>query len=138
MYLRLTNEGSDLMSYKLKNIITISMILGIVVPFILITDLFPFVRFGMFAEPIKSSRQTEQFIVYGINTDGKKEIFNPMDIGINPNTFHYLMRNHYYRNEMELFNQKILSIPKTKLTKLQIYKIVPLDNQVYCDTISIY
>ena len=78
-----------------KNIMTTIMFIGLLAPFILITDFFPFLRFGMFAEPIKKDIQTEKFIVYKTDLQGSDSLFNPEEIGINPNTFLYLCRNYY-------------------------------------------
>ena len=95
------------MQDKLKNTVTISVTILALIPFVLLTDLFPFFRFGMFAEPVKSSIQTELFQVITVNDDGKEEVFNPQRMGINSADFNYLCRNYYYRREGEIFLKKI-------------------------------
>jgi hypothetical protein len=95
------------MQDKLKNAITISVTILALIPFVLLTDLFPFFRFGMFAEPLKSSIQTELFQVITISDKGKEEVFNPDKMGINSADFNYLCRNYYYRREGEIFLKNI-------------------------------
>ena len=91
------------MGDKLKNGVTISITLLALIPFVMLTDLFPFFRFGMFAEPLKSSIQTENFHVTIIRDDGKEETFDPMTINVSSNDFNYLCRNYFYRKEGEIF-----------------------------------
>jgi hypothetical protein len=95
---------------KLKNAVTVSITILALIPFVLLTDLFPFFRFGMFAEPVRSSIQTELFQIITINEQGKEEVFNPDKLGINSADFNYLCRNYYYRNEGEIFLKNISAI----------------------------
>jgi hypothetical protein len=95
---------------KLKNAVTVSITILVLIPFVLLTDLFPFFRFGMFAEPVRSSIQTELFRIITINEQGKEEVFNPDKLGINSADFNYLCRNYYYRNEGETFLKNISAI----------------------------
>jgi hypothetical protein len=124
------------MAVNKKNIMTIILFAGLLLPFVLITDFFPFLRFGMFAEPIKKDIQTEQFIVYKTSSRGVKEIFNPEQIGINPNTFHYLCRNYYYRNEMKLFADKLFISSKDTNSKLEIVKVITHHNSQKTDSLK--
>jgi hypothetical protein len=118
-----------------KNIISTILLAGLLVPFILITDIFPFLRFGMFAEPIKSQMQTEKFILYCTNTKGEKIVFNPTSIGINSNTFHYLCRNYYYRNETKLFSKKIFLSSKEPIQEIEIKRVT--SSKESSDTLTI-
>ncbi len=120
-----------------KNIMTTILLSGLLVPFILITDLYPFLRFGMFAEPIKKDIQTEKFILYETNTTGERSIFNPEAIGINPNTFYYLCRNYYYRNETKLFIDKLFQSTGDSLQKLELLKTMVTINSGNTDTLKI-
>ncbi len=120
-----------------KNIMTTILFGGLLLPFVLITDIFPFLRFGMFVEPIKNEVQTEKFILYKIDKTGKKELFNQEEIGINPNTFYYLCRNYYYRNQMELFSDKIFSSTDPSLRKLEIFRVVTHTSTQKNDTLKI-
>lgn len=100
------------------------MICGLLVPFILITDFFPFLRFGMFAEPIKASVQTENFLVYQRLDDGKRIPFKPEWIGSNENVFLYLCRNYYYRKQLPQFAEKVFrSSKETNFNQIEIIKL---------------
>ncbi len=79
---------------------------GIIIPFIFLTDLYPFHRFGMFAEPIKHQAQYEKFyIFYKIDTfsNGKNDTnfvkLNPQDIPLNANAFEMQVRKHHYQKK---------------------------------------
>jgi len=89
----------------MKKTIQILFFLGLVIPFILQTNVYPFFRFGMFAEKISSEVQTEQFFV----STGDRGVgyLVPESIGIRKSTFDYLLRNHYYRNESQQFLRKL-------------------------------
>ena len=122
------------MGNKLKYfIITITLIL-IILPFILLTDLFPFLRFGMFAEPITEEVQKEKFIVsYLINN--KETEFNPKEAGIGESTFYYLARNYYYRKEANKFLEKTANSVTVNASEWRLKKIVLRDDkQLKTDT----
>jgi hypothetical protein len=125
------------MELNKKNIMTTIMFSGLLVPFVLLTDVFPFLRFGMFVEPIKKDIQTEKFVLYKTDLSGKRELFHQKEIGINPNTFYYLCRNYYYRNQMELFSDKIFSSTNPSLKKLEIFRIVTHTATHKTDTLKI-
>ena len=113
------------------------MICGLLVPFILITDFFPFLRFGMFAEPVKASVQTENFVVYQRLDNGKRVHFNPAWIGSNENVFLYLCRNYYYRKQMSQFAEKVFrSTKETTLNQIEIIRLSK--NGVTQQTDSLY
>jgi hypothetical protein len=98
---------------KLKNGVTISITILALIPFVLLTDLFPFFRFGMFAEPLKSAIQTESFHVTIVH-DGREEIFDPQETGVNSTDFNYLCRNYFYRKEGEIFLRNLSTAFKKK------------------------
>ncbi len=125
------------MKLNKKNIMTTMLFGGLLVPFVLLTDIFPFLRFGMFVEPIKKEIQTEKFILYKINISGEKEIFNQEEIGINPNTFYYLCRNYYYRNQMQLFSNNIFSSTDSSLERLEIFRVITHSDTHKTDTTKI-
>ncbi|HVD98127.1 MAG TPA: hypothetical protein VNB90_07965 [Cytophagaceae bacterium] len=107
---------------------TIILCAGLLVPFVLITDIFPFMRFGMFAEPITRSVQTEKFVIYQLDATGNKNLLHPERIGINPNTFYYLCRNYFYRNEAELFSKKLLQLSDQQTSAVELLHLVKQDN----------
>ncbi len=80
------------------------------IPFILMNDFFPFFRFGMFAEKISTSTQTEEFSVYAIDSKGNQQLFQPEQIGFDKGHFSYIIRNYVYRNEGKELLKKINSI----------------------------
>lgn len=103
------------MSFK-KIIYTLSLI-GLIVPFVLITNLFPFVRFGMFAEPVRFDQQQESFII-----TFNERVIDGEKIGIDPNTFSYLIRNHVYRSEETILLQKLSGITPSSNGEWSIYR----------------
>ncbi len=125
------------MNFNKKNIVTIIILGGLLIPFILITDIFPFLRFGMFAEPIQQERQTEKFLIYQTDSFNHTRIFTPSSIGINPNTFYYLCRNYLYRNENELFAQKLFASTDPSIKTFEFLHIVKKHNLDKADTLSI-
>ena len=69
-------------------------------PFVLMTDLFPFMRFGMFAEPVKTTRQTEFFIIT-LERGNTEKVIDPNTSGIPEQTLNYLARNSYYQQRAD-------------------------------------
>jgi hypothetical protein len=123
------------MALNKKNIVTIVLLGGMLLPFVLLTDIFPFLRFGMFAEPIRSNIQIEKFVLYKTNTDGVQSDFLSSDIGINPNTFHYLLRNYYYRNELPVFAQNTFATLDTSIQSVTILRLVTDKHSYQSDTL---
>jgi len=125
------------MENKLKYFIITSTLILIILPFVLLTDLFPFLRFGMFAEPVKVEAQKEKFIVsYLINN--KETEFNPKEAGIGDNTFYYLARNYYYRKEANNFLEKTANSVTIKTKEWRLKRIVFRDDkQLTADTSTV-
>jgi hypothetical protein len=122
---------------QLKNGVTVSITILALIPFVLLTDLFPFFRFGMFAEPLKSSIQTESFQVTIIHNNGKEEIFNPQEISVNSADFNYLCRNYFYRKEGEKFLINLSTIFKEKdIREWIIKRITYRDNKANNTTVA--
>jgi hypothetical protein len=116
---------------------TILMVSGLLVPFILITDIFPFMRFGMFAEPIRQNNQIERFIIYQTDQFQQKTILDPEKIGINPNTFYYLCRNYIYRNEAKEFSEKIFRSMDHQIIQIEILHLISESTSQQPDTLYI-
>lgn len=89
----------------MKRIVTICFLTGITLPFVLLTDLYPFFRFGMFAEPVKREVQTEQFVLQYIDRKGLTHVVEAGEIGLGG--LDYLLRNYYYRSETSQLLQHI-------------------------------
>ncbi len=81
------------------------MLIGMCVPFILLTDVYPFFRFGMFAEPVKRTIQTEIFSLRAVDGKGQYQYISPANLRMG--SLSYLMRNYYYRGEVQLFLNRI-------------------------------
>lgn len=102
---------------SLKRLLYAISSLGLLLPFVLITNFYPFVRFGMFAEPIRYQQQKESFIV---TLNG--ELINGHGIGIDPNNFTYLVRNHVYRGDQSLLLRKLEEISPSKQHNWKLFK----------------
>jgi hypothetical protein len=127
------------MSVKIKNFIIPALLIAITIPFVLQTDLFPFLRFGMFAEPIQPQTEFETFEVSYVDRSNKEVIVSSKSFGIEKHFFPYLARNHYYRNESDLFLKKISDIlPDTNIVEWRLKKIeYPNNNPQNKDTVLI-
>jgi hypothetical protein len=108
---------------KLKPLIYFLTLLGILVPFILITDIFPFLRFGMFAEPLDKSKQVEIFYIEYKDYQANWQRFNPEEYQMQDETFQYLARNYYYRKESNLLLQKLKKSNAVEGDLWHLYKI---------------
>lgn len=115
----------------MKKILFSVLLCGFFVPFVLQTDLYPFLRYAMFAEPIRYENQLEQFQVLKVS-DTKKSLLDPMELGIHQSTFDYLARNHFYREEAPLFLEKIrLRMAKSQEPQhLELIRIIQTDTLV--------
>ena len=108
------------------------------IPFVLLTDLFPFMRFGMFAEPIKTDKQTEVFIVTSQIGNFEREI-TEQELGIKASNFNYLARNYHYKNKDSLLLQNIAKALKLKSkNSLKLKKVVINSVNKKTDTTTVY
>ena len=78
------------------------------IPFVLLTDLYPFFRFGMFAEPVREAIQMEQFAIRYTSFNQRQHVLTPKQLGIS--SLDYLLRNYYYRNQAIAFLENIHTI----------------------------
>jgi hypothetical protein len=108
-----------------RTLIYIITTAGLLLPFILITDLYPFFRLGMFAEPARQSLLQERYeLYYGEDSSFLK--LNPNDLSINPNNLHYLIRNYYYRHEGEELLKKIAALkPEPSVWRIYSFQLNP-------------
>ncbi len=81
-----------------KKIILILVLVGIILPFIFLKDVYPFHRFGMFAEPVKHKAQYEKFYIFYKMNNQYKEL-RPTSIPLNANAFEMQVRKHHYQNK---------------------------------------
>lgn len=96
------------------------MLTLITLPFIMVTDLFPFMRFGMFAEPIRHDIQKEYFQIVIYPENAKEEILNPQLVGIEDHFYGYIIRNYFYRGEGYLLLRKIETLLPSPSKKLEL------------------
>jgi len=125
------------MALNKKNIVSTIILGGLFIPFITLTDFFPFLRFGMFAEPIQTNVQTEQFHVFTLNRQNEKKPIDLSTLGISENTFLYLCRNYYYRKETTDFFKKLEPSMDSSIVKLMLYQTIAKSSSSIADTNAI-
>ncbi len=110
------------------------MFLTMLVPFVLVNNLYPCFRFGMFAEPIRNTVSVEKLLISFENSEGQEYIFFPAVIGLSEGHFSYVVRSYYYQgNIQQLFSQlhsiqkKSQKIKQWDLYRLQISSTSPTD-----------
>ncbi len=89
----------------MKRTVTWIMLLGVAVPFVLLTDVYPFFRFGMFAEPVRRSVQTERFVVRYLDASSRPHLVAPAEVGLGELV--YLLRNYHYRGQTDRLLQRL-------------------------------
>jgi hypothetical protein len=108
---------------KLKRSIYIFSAVFLVLPFLLLTDLFPFLRFAMFAEPVTYTPQSELFFVTYTDSTGKELRFDPEIYELQEETFQYLSRNYYYRSQCYSMLEKLKVSGKLRTDSWKFYKV---------------
>ena len=93
-----------------KNTTILAMFFCSLVPFILLNNFYPFWRFGMFAEPVKSQLQIEKFKIYRFSSSKPLQYFSPERIGFDENQFLYLARNYYYKSQTTFFLTEVANL----------------------------
>ena len=113
------------------------MLLGVTVPFVLLTDLYPFFRFGMFAEPVQRAVQTERFVVRYLDASGRPHGVAPEEVGLGELV--YLLRNYHYRGQTDRLLQRLhgLHPRRAEAVEWQLLRITS-PTQVYLpDTVTV-
>lgn len=96
------------MSKRSKTLITWLTFLLILLPFVLVTDLFPFLRFGMFAEAQPTGTDSLQvFMITYTNSQNQQILFDPEKYAFNQQAFQHLARNYFSRNEAKTMLEKL-------------------------------
>ncbi|MEY3451809.1 MAG: hypothetical protein RL711_1635 [Bacteroidota bacterium] len=109
-------------------------------PFVLMTDLFPFMRFGMFAEPVKTTRQTEFFIIT-LKRGNNEKVIDPITSGIPVQTLNYLARNSYYQQRADELLRTVAQSEKIEakdILRLQVITIQNTEKQADTTLISTF
>ena len=105
-----------LVSFKKSYWGLIFIICSIVFPFIFLKDMYPFHRFGMFAEPIQHTSQYEKFYVfYKKNSDSSFLELRPQDIPLNANAYKMQLRKHHYQQKHSIFIDEFDKIIRKKI-----------------------
>ncbi len=106
------------------------------IPTILLTDFFPFMRLGMFAEPVRKAAQVELFYISIKDTSSSFHGLNTELMGVPHSSLDYLARNYFYRNQTEDFLDKLQKkYPIRKATFRFSQIIIPLNKTVGDTTI---
>lgn len=111
------------MKFKIVNITVSIFVLGFIVPFVLQTDIFPFVRLGMFAEKPVLKTQQELFLISYQTNDGK---LHAIDYQFTKQSkWHQLALNYHLRKQETLYLQKLnQSFTEYKASKWFIDKLI--------------
>ncbi len=75
----------------------------------LLTDLFPFMRFGMFSETVKQNPQKEFFSVTVQKKDGTMERLSVRQTAIDDVQLNYITRKYFYQNKIDLLVSILLN-----------------------------
>jgi len=105
----------------LKKIIILVFVAWFLMPFVLITDLYPFFRYGMFAEPLKPTQTTEVLQLLWQDDNSKMQLFKPDNIGLTDNHFGYLLRHYFYTNQIKQLCSQIHYAMLKKNAKTAVY-----------------
>lgn len=84
------------------------------VPFVFITDFYPLQRFGMFAEPVRSTRQTTRFKLLMADAQGTEAAFDPMLVGLTPAPFQVILRRKVYEGQGESLLAQVAALPANR------------------------
>jgi hypothetical protein len=117
------------MNAALKKYIIVFVIGSMLIPFIFIKDIYPFFRFGMYAESYKTTKTAqEKFEIYTYTPDTMQLFYSP-NIGINVSVFEYMKRKYHYlgKGEWLLSQLDSLSAPHQSSLQWKMYRYTPSD-----------
>lgn len=95
------------------------------IPFLLMTDLFPFMRFAMFAETVQNIPQQELFSIHIQTAENPSQSLAERQIGLDDSHLNYLARTYFYNHQVSFFlnhlknsgllkeNEQLIMIHKT-------------------------
>ena len=111
-------------NHKLRNTTIVISVLILFTPFIFISNLYPFMRFGMFAEKTEPTQGIELFEVRFINDSTPV----PQEkIAIPAHMLNYLIRNHYYKGQIATCIEKLYLLTNQN-RQIEIYRRIVKDN----------
>ncbi len=91
------------MSINIRHIVIFFFLSMSFIPFLLMTDVFPFMRFAMFAETVKNIPQQELFAVNVLLPDGSCQALSERQIGLDDSHLNYLARTYFYNHQFDFF-----------------------------------
>ena len=115
---------------RLRVVSAMLVIIMLLLPFVLQQTFFPFFRFGMFAEPVTREIQREHFLLAGSSSGNQLYTDLSSFTGIKKSNMDYLLRNYYYRREVEyLLKETALLLPDdVPFDSLKLIRIVGADS----------
>ncbi|GAB4128513.1 MAG: hypothetical protein OHK0045_02790 [Raineya sp.] len=105
------NGIAEIMKVSTKKWLTVCFLLFTWLPFLFLTDFYPFLRFGMFAEPIQPKTSQETFEIY-TEENQKLAKYNTYLWGLDAEVFNYLARKHYYQKSLDFFGETLCAAHK--------------------------
>lgn len=101
----------------MKNSLTVVFLIFLALPFILMNDIYPFFRFGMFAEPINN---VEFFELLEKTDDQPFRAVNRKDNGLSREQINYIVRHRFYDDSAAGIIKELVS----KETKNKKYRLI--------------
>ena len=103
----------------------------LILPFLTITDFYPFMRFGMFAEPIRTYAQLETYRL-GIFKNKSIQIVNMDSLGLSEGKFNYLARTYIHTHRQNQLLRTFWGKLSQEKDSLYLFKIhgMPLDTHI--------
>jgi hypothetical protein len=91
------------MTTHIRQVIIVFFLVMSFIPFLLLTDLFPFMRFAMFAETVEYIPQREKFTIRILLPDGSTQLMSERQIGLDDSHLNYLARTYFYTQQLVFF-----------------------------------
>jgi hypothetical protein len=111
----------------LKKFAVLVLLVWFLVPFVLMTDLYPLFRYGMFAEPVKVSQTTEMLQLWWKDAQNVPQLFQAKHIGLSENHFGYVLRHYFYTHKtLQLFSQIHSTMLKKQHKNINLWQIKQL------------
>ena len=125
-----TNKEKQSTQFR-NTIITLS-VLAILTPFILISNLYPFMRFGMFAEKVNNNQGIE---VFEVRLKVHATTVSTEEIAIPDQMLNSVIRNHYYKGQILSCIKKLYTLNKEPIC---IYRKQTIDRVIKEELIICY
>lgn len=110
-------------------------------PFLFVTDFYPFLRFGMFAEPIHPNTPQETFVLYTQQNDKLKK-YDTNLWGLDEGVFNYLVRKYYYQKRLGILGEKLVKAHQAMYPASQqkwyLYRLVQQNNERHQELVATY